>query len=232
MIRRNAGNFKQNKSFLSFIFMLTENNDAKQRIMDGAERLFFQYGVRSVSMDDVARDLAVSKKTLYQYFENKDELVTDVAAQSIQREMQMYVEVPQQASNAIEELYLISKCIRKTVDHMNPSLMYDLQKYHAQAWAHFSRFKQEFIRGMVTENIRRGKAEGYYRPNINEHILSILRVETVQLVFDQRAFPSSEFDFADVQMQLFDHFLHGLVTEKGRELYNHYTLNEAKQSHS
>ena len=127
-------------------------------------------------MDDVARELSMSKKTLYQYFENKDQLVEEVAAFSLLKEKEMYQDVPDKSENAIEELHLISKCIRQTVKHMNPSLMYDLQKYHSNAWGHFISFKNEFIRGMVSNNIKRGKREGYYRPELNEDVLSILRL--------------------------------------------------------
>ncbi len=204
----------------------------KQKIIDGAERLFFQYGVRSVSMDDVARELSVSKKTLYQYFENKDQLVLEVTKQRMLQEVHQYETIPSHAANAIEELSMISKCLKATVRHLNPSMLYDLQKYHNEAWNVFLDFKQGFIRGTISDNILRGKTEGYYRPEINEHILSILRVEIIQLTFDERIFPQEEFDFTEVQMQIFDVFVHGLLTEKGKQLYNQYIHSEAKQLHT
>lgn len=194
----------------------------KDKILEGAEKLFFQFGVRSVSMDDVARELSMSKKTLYQYFTNKDELISEVARVHMIAEKEEFTGIAKNTQNAIEELFNISLCMRDHMEKMNPSLMYDLQKYHATAWQHFVQYKNEFIRGTVIENIKRGKEEGYYRSEVDEEILSILRVETIQMVFDERFFPKARFHFPTVQMQVFDHFVHGLLTEKGTQLYKQY----------
>ncbi|MFY0600849.1 MAG: TetR/AcrR family transcriptional regulator [Cyclobacteriaceae bacterium] len=202
----------------------------KEKILEGAEKLFFQFGVRSVSMDDVARELSMSKKTLYQYFTNKDELVSEMARAHMAAEKQEFTDIARNTSNAIEELFNISICLREHMEKMNPSLIYDLQKYHSKAWQHFLDYKNEFIRGTVIDNIRRGKSEGHYRQEIDEEILSILRVETIQMVFDERFFPKAKFHFPTVQMQVFDHFVHGLLTEKGTQLYKQYQSQEAKQS--
>lgn len=209
---------------------LSESQQVKDKILEGAEKLFFQYGVRSVSMDDVARELSMSKKTLYQYFTNKDELVSEMARAYMLQEKGEYCNIANTTKNAIEELFNISVCLREHMEKMNPSLMYDLQKYHASAWQHFLDYKNEFIRGTVIENIRRGKKEGHYRSEIDEEILSILRVETIQMVFNESVFPKAKFHFPTVQMQVFDHFVHGLLTEKGTQLYKQYQSQEAKQS--
>ena len=86
----------------------------KDKIIEGAEKLFFQYGVRSVSMDDVARELSMSKKTLYQYFTNKEELVTEVARTHLISEKEQFQNIAQSAQNALEELFSISKCLQGT----------------------------------------------------------------------------------------------------------------------
>lgn len=199
----------------------------REKILEGAEKLFFQFGVRSVSMDDVARDLSMSKKTLYQYFKNKDELVSEVTREHMNTEKKEFCQIIDSTSNAIEELYNISNCMRQHMQNMNPSLMYDLQKYHPEAWQHFLDYKNEFIRGTVVNNIIRGKKEGYYRSEIDEEILSIIRVETIQNIFDNRIFPKDKFHFSDVQLQVFDHFVHGLLTEKGTERYKEYQLQKS-----
>ena len=194
----------------------------KDKIIEGAEKLFFQYGVRSVSMDDVARELSMSKKTLYQYFTNKEELVTEVARTHMIEEKREFQCIARNANNALEELFNISKCLREHMQDMNPALMYDLQKYHPEAWQHFLSYKNEFIRGSVIDNIRRGKAEGYYRSEIDENVIATIRVEVIQMSFDQHLFPKSEFKMIDVQMQVFQHFVYGLLTPQGYEKYKGY----------
>ncbi len=194
----------------------------KQKILEGAETLFMRYGVRSVSMDDVAREVSVSKKTIYQHFNHKDELVTEAAKNYLTGEMKEVSDITEQAADALEELFLLSKCIRQNISRVNPSLLYDLQKYHPEAWEVFKDYKDNFIRGKVMSNLIRGKKENLYRTEINETILSIMRVEQVQLIFDERAFPKSDFDFVDVQVQIFDHFIHGLLSDNGRNYYKKY----------
>ncbi|MEP4533683.1 MAG: TetR/AcrR family transcriptional regulator [Cyclobacteriaceae bacterium] len=198
----------------------------KEKIIEGAEKLFFQYGVRSVSMDDVSRELSMSKKTLYQYFTNKDELVTEVALFSIEKEKNQFDGLNEEAENAINELFLISACIKETVKNMNPSLIYDLRKYHPNGWEVFQNFKYEFIKGTVNENLKRGKAEGFYRKEIHCDVISTLRVETIQMVFDGAFANIQDITFTDIQLQVFDHFVHGLLTEKGLKQYQLYQKRE------
>jgi AcrR family transcriptional regulator len=200
----------------------------KQQIVEGAEKLFMQYGVRSVSMDDVAREVSMSKKTLYQHFSNKDSLVSEVSRQHMQKEQLQLKVVTENAQNAIEELHLLSGCMRENIIKMNPSLLYDLQKYHREAWDIFKEFKQNFVKGHLVNNLIQGIKEGYYRKEINPEILAIIRMESIEQIFNENIFPSSQFELFEVQMQVFDHFVHGLLTEKGKELYQQYQQLESK----
>ncbi len=203
----------------------------KDKILEGAHSLFIQYGVRSVSMDDVARALSMSKKTLYQHFSNKDDLVTEAVRLHMEREAKEFDDIHEEADNAIAELFLISRCMREHVLNLNPSLLYDLQKYHANAWELFQQFKKEYLMGQISRNLDRGIQEGFYRKEINAKVLAMYRVESVQLIFNDQLFPRPEFDFADVQMQVFDHFVHGLLSDLGRELYRtHLEMNSENHS--
>ncbi|MEQ8547684.1 MAG: TetR/AcrR family transcriptional regulator [Cyclobacteriaceae bacterium] len=200
----------------------------KQKIVEGAEKLFMQYGVRSVSMDDVAREVSMSKKTLYQHFSNKDALVSEVGRHHMEKEKIELSNATSQAQNAIEELHLLSRCMRENIFKMNPSLLYDLQKYHREAWDIFKEFKQSFVKGHIVKNLTQGIEEGCYRKEIDPEVLAIVRLETIQLIFNQEVFPSNTFNFSDVQLQVFDHFVHGILTEKGKKLYQQYQQLESK----
>nr|WP_281349583.1 TetR/AcrR family transcriptional regulator [Fulvivirga aurantia] len=191
--------------------------------------MFHKYGIRSVSMDDIARHLTVSKKTIYQYFKDKDEIVTLTLRAHMEMEMKEYDEVFEVATNAVEELALVSKCMRKDFKDMNPSLLFDMQKYHPGAWKIWLDFKNEFIKDHVVSNLKRGIEEGYFRKDIDVEVMAIFRVEQVQLAFDDSVFPSDQFDFKKVQMQFFNHFVHGIVTEKGLELFEAYLEKTLQQ---
>jgi hypothetical protein len=116
--------------------------------------------------------------------------------------------------------------MRSSLSKMNPSTLFDLQKFHPKAWDHFLDFKNEFIKGQVRENIVKGQSEGFYRKEIDPDILATFRVEQVQMIFDHKVFNHEVFDFLKVQMQLFDHFVHGLLTEKGKALYKQFLQEE------
>ncbi|MEM6642172.1 MAG: TetR/AcrR family transcriptional regulator [Bacteroidota bacterium] len=197
--------------------------EAKLKILAGAEALFLQYGIRSITMDDVARQCAASKKTLYQYFENKDALVLEVAAAHFERERAEFLKIEEEAEDAVHQLILVSQCLRNHMHKMNPSVLFDMQKYHSSSWQEYLQFKHEVIRGHIQANIERGKKEGLFKAELDAEMLSIMRVEQVQMVFNTSIFPADKFDFREVQMQIMDHFINGLLTEKGRRQYDAYT---------
>ena len=200
--------------------------ELKYKIVETAGYLFTKYGVRSVSMDDIARELSVSKKTIYQHYKEKDEIVLLATQLHMEAEKKEYNEIFDVASNAIEELAMISKCMRKNMAELNPSLLYDLKKYHRKAWEGYLAFKDEFIRDNIKRNIIRGIKEGHYREEMNAEIISICRMEQIQMAFDDRLFSTKEFDFKEVHVQMFDLFVNGIVTDKGRRLYQKYLLQQ------
>ena len=202
----------------------------RKRILEGADNLFKKYGVRSVTMDDVAREVSMSKKTLYQYFLNKDGLVTAVTHFQLELERTFFLEIERVSKDAIDEMHRIALCMRRCVEEMNPSLLFDLKKFHHKAWDKCKEFKIEFIRGTIERNLIKGVEEGYYRKELDIKVISRFRVEQVEMIFDQDIFSTSEFQLVKVQLSLFDHFIHGLLTESGRELYYTYLKTEEKQS--
>lgn len=194
----------------------------EEKILKEIGEMFMTYGVRSVSMDDIARHLGISKKTLYLQFKDKNELVEKVTEFVIEERRFEYDEVTKKATNAIEELFLMSKCLRTHVAALNPSLVFDLQKFHNSAWNMFLEFEHVTVYESIIDNLERGKAEGFFRADIHIKILSKLRVEQVHMSFDPHVFPKDEFDFTEVHMQMFDHFVYGLLTKKGLKLYEKY----------
>lgn len=195
-------------------------NETKEKILKSADELFNRYGIRSVSMDDIAQALSISKKTIYQYFKDKDELVTLITAAHIERDRVELTTVINEASDAIDELFKLSLCIRKHIKDVNPSLLFDLQKYHPNAWDLWLDYKNVFIKNSIHDVIIRGKKEGHFRESIDAEILATYRVEAIELTFNGKMFPTDKFDFTEVQMMIFDHFVHGLMTIKGQELYD------------
>jgi len=174
-------------------------------------------------MDDIANDLSISKKTLYQYFKDKDDVVNKTTKKIIQKEIDEFRQIIEKSKDAIDELFNVSLCLRRIVDEMNPALLFDLNKYHPEAWKIYLDFKEKYIYEMIVENLEKGVKEGYFRQDINAKILARLRVEEVQMCFDHKIFPRDRYDFKEVQMQIFDHFLHGILTQRGLKLFLVYS---------
>ncbi len=199
--------------------------EIKERIIAAADALFKKYGTRSVTMDDIARELSISKKTIYLYYKDKDEIVTLGTQAHIEQEEKEFVSISESSHSAIDEISKISQCIKKIVTEMNPSLLFDLQKYHHKSWDLYLNHKTKFIKNSVVNNLTRGVKEGYYRKEIDVEVMAIHRVAQVQMAFDDKIFPRDKFNFPDVQLQFFEHFIQGILTDKGRQSYKEYQLN-------
>ena len=197
----------------------------KEKITERAGELFMRYGIRSVTMDEIAREMAVSKKTLYQYFKDKDDVVRSATSFLIDCDKNEFFEIHEKSSNSIEELQMISQLIRQKIGDMNPSLLFDLQKYHPESWELYVAYKREML-GYIEENLRQGITEGYFRDNLDPRTIARMRMEMVQIAFDENVFPKTKFDFREVQIQFFDHFVEGIITEKGRKLFREYLNND------
>jgi TetR/AcrR family transcriptional regulator, cholesterol catabolism regulator len=204
-----------------------EETGTKEKILQGAVELFMKYGLRSISMDDIARHLTVSKKTLYQHFADKEDLITVVLSTHIEDSQRQYEGITRSSHNAIEELAQISQCLRKDMADTNPSVLFDLQKFHPRAWEVWISHKNKFIRESVVRNIKQGIEEGYFRPEVNPEVLAAIRIELISMGFDQTLFPQSTFSLAEVQSQIFDHFVYGLCTDKGKKLYQKHKEQHA-----
>jgi AcrR family transcriptional regulator len=207
-----------------------EEVDTKEKILKGAEDLFMRYGVRSISMDDIARHLSVSKKTLYQHFADKEDLVVAVSKGHLLRQDTLYKSLRESSANSIEHLAKISVCMKQEMEGVNPSMLFDIQKFHPRAWAVWNNFKKELIQELV-DSLSEGIEEGYVRDDINPEIFAVVRVELIQAAFNEESFPVKKFKLAEVQAQIFDHFVYGLVTEKGKKIYQK-TKNKASQPHT
>jgi AcrR family transcriptional regulator len=201
--------------------------EIKNRIVSGARELFFRYGVKSITMDEVAKNLGISKKTIYQFFEDKDELVYIVAKDHMAETEGVMKKITEIASDPIDEVLKISQHLRVIFQNINPSLLMEIQKHHAKAWKAFSDHKEKCIHSSLIQNLKSGIEKGLYRNEIDVEILSRLRLEEIQMSFNPLIFPTPKFNIQKVQLQFIEHFLYGICTLKGHKLINKYKqINE------
>lgn len=223
------GNFGNVKSFHSFAPLNFHEMDVKQRILEKAHELFMRYGIRSVSMDDIATTLAISKKTIYQFFTDKDELVDAVMDDEVNQTHTDCEFCKAKSKNAIDEMFLTMEQIYEQFSQLNPSVLYDMEKFHPHAYAKFRKMKDDYLSKVIADNIRRGIKEELYRPDINVEMMSRYRIETMMIPFALAATSPSKYNLADVTMETMEHFFIGLSTLKGYKLILKYKEEQIKK---
>jgi len=185
------------------------------KILQKAVGFFIKYGVKSVSMDDIARGLGISKKTLYQEVESKADLIKQALLFHIEYEKTFVTNARKEASDSVEEMVSISKFIINILRQHKPSLVYEVQKYYPEVWAMIQSFNKEFIGQFVLENIEAGIKEGYYREDINAIVMQRLYVARMPVLVDADIFPIDEFPRAELYEQFITHHMRGMMTSKG-----------------
>ena len=203
--------------------------DAKERILVKAHELFNRYGIRSVSMDDISVQLGMSKKTLYQYYVDKDELVNAVFEEVFSVNKAQCLECRAQGENVIHEVFLSFDRVQDMLTNMNPAVLYDMKKYHPGAFKKFQDFQNNFLYKMIRENNQRVIEEDLYRPDNDVQIKTRYRLHSIKLSFDPEVFPSNKPHIVQIEQQLMEHFLFGLATVKGQKLIQKYKNQRTKK---
>jgi TetR/AcrR family transcriptional regulator, cholesterol catabolism regulator len=201
--------------------------DVNERIQVKAHELFMQFGIRSVSMDDIASHLGMSKKTIYQYFADKDELVDAVIQAEIQDMQSDCMDFRKEAKDAVHEIFMTMEGIVEQLRHVNPVVIYDLEKFHFEAYQKFKAHKDKFLIKVIRENLEWGVREELYRPEINIDIIAQFRVESIMMGFNISALPLGKYNLADVTREILTHFVYGIASAKGVKLIQKY--NQQKQ---
>ena len=197
-----------------------------EQICDTATANFMAYGIRSVSMDDLAGAMGISKKTLYQYFNNKEELVFKAIVRHIEMERKHISSLIEKATDAVHEMVEVSRHSVRMFRSIKPALLHDLQKYYKTCWQEISDFQEGFIRSTIKENILRGMEEGYYRSDIDPEIISKLYVMKSHSLVDESAFPLGQFQRENLLKQHVTYHLYGILSIKGQAHLDDFRIFE------
>ena len=189
--------------------------ESKLKILTGAEALFLRYGFKSITMDDIARELGISKKTLYQYFTDKNDLVNQAVENHLSIEKESCLQLEESEKDPIAYLLAISNNFSSEEKHINPAVLFDLKKYFKEAWDKIELYSKEFIYGQVLQNLQQGKSKGLYRKEMNEKIIALHYVHMIQFMVNPENYHKEERNFNVVHKELMTYHLHGILTEKG-----------------
>ncbi|WP_229802481.1 TetR/AcrR family transcriptional regulator [Echinicola pacifica] len=191
--------------------------------MEIASDQFTRLGVRYVTMEDIAKASGVSKKTIYQEFKDKEELVIEAFSRSMDQDRAFFEGLIATEEDPIKVFREVSKYIRHRFSDINPLVLSEIQRYYPRCWKLCQDFKHNCAVKTIICVLERGKKTGVFRPEVNSEMLGLLRMNQISSTFDPNIYPPSKFSMVEVQMVLMDHFIHGILTDKGREQF--YKIN-------
>ena len=201
----------------------------KQHIISESIQLFLKFGVKSLTMEDIARKLGISKKTLYTHVKDKEDLLLQAVILFGKFEDKQLSEICSRGLNAIDESLEIKKWVLDMIQNIHPSVAYDIEKFYPAVSKRMKTSRHENVYRSIYQNIVKGQKEGLYRSDINADILAKLYIGRMESIFDQELFPSTTYNVSDVYMEWFIYHIHGMATSKGLQiLENNFKNNKTK----
>jgi AcrR family transcriptional regulator len=200
----------------------------KERILEKAGDLFMRYGIRSITMDEIAAQLGISKKTIYQFFTDKDAMVEAVVNEEMKRNEEGCRGFSETAENAVHEIFLAMDNMQEMLKTMNPQLIHDLEKHHPAAFKRLKHYKYQFLYSTIKENLDRGVKEEIYRNDLNTDLTTRHRIESAFMPFNQDAFPVNKYPMNQTCQELAVLFLHSISNVKGKQLIEKYLKERQK----
>lgn len=192
--------------------------ETKDKIIDEATRQFLQFGVRNVTMDGIASALGMSKRTVYETFKDKNELVNTCLKILNQKYKKRNEKLCCGSSNVIETIFLFMQEGIKSMNAINPVFFRDMEKLYPDTWNAIRENKEKEALRLSKELLQKGIKEGLFREEIHIPIIAKLFQEQIKLLADENVFPHDEYSFADVFQSLMINFMRGISTRKGIEL--------------
>ncbi len=184
-------------------------------ILEKAALIFMRYGIKSVTMDDIARELVISKKTLYKFFTDKNDLVRQIIESKLEFNRQECCMSQEHSENAIDAMFLINRTVRRQFANIHPSVFYDLQKYHQDAWRLLEIYRNEFIRGEIEENMTRGISEGFYRSNVDIPVTATFYMILIDRIISGELVIEQHFKYDTLFIELMRYHIRAIASEKG-----------------
>jgi TetR/AcrR family transcriptional regulator, cholesterol catabolism regulator len=185
-------------------------------LINRISEMYMRYGIKSITMDDLSTELGISKKTLYQHFKDKREVVEKVVHHLIETQkcgITGMLNTP--GTNAIDKLHLMTEFFAQHLKNTNPSLAYDLQKFYGDVWMEVVDFKREEIHRHIMDNIQAGIREGLYRDDLKYEIIARIYLSRLEMYQTDLWQPLEKYNLNEVFLTLFMYHIRGIANEKG-----------------
>lgn len=187
----------------------------KKDFLIEAVSVYMRLGIKSVTMDEMARQLGMSKKTIYTFVKDKNDLVEQCLDLSHNKEECDIHDICASNENAIDELLAVGELISSRLKAIHPSIFFDLKKYHPAVMQKFDKNKEAFIKPHVITNYEKGKKQGLYRENLNSEIVASMYLLFIDVLFKGDLFQDNKLSFHDIYSEYFRYHIRGLASDKG-----------------
>ncbi len=194
----------------------------KKEILDKVCLLYKNYGIKSITMDDAARHLGISKKTLYQHFSDKTHLVKEAVLAEVSSRLDKLAILNRQQTNAIEDLLDYYKIQLNLILDYKPNFIYDLKKYYPDIYENYVKIKRENILKGTIQNLEKGKKEGLFRKELDVDIISRLLLMRIEGMIHSGIFNTQELLSPKVFTELFYYHIYGIVSDKGKDYFENH----------
>jgi AcrR family transcriptional regulator len=198
-----------------------------KEIIVSAMEVFLRLGFKNVSMDDMAKELRMSKKTLYKYFSDKNDLVKQVIAMGIEMDRCEIQGSITKADNAIEELLGVTEHISVKMKQVHPSIFFELEKYYPESWVLFQEFRELFTCTCMLDNLHRGIKEELYRDNINTEVVARFFIDILDSVFKQSLDVNQQLSFVELHKSAVIYHLYSITNETGKTYLENKIINNS-----
>ena len=192
----------------------------KKKILEKATDMFLHLGFKSVTMDDLANEMGISKKTIYAHFENKTKLVEESTRQLFCSISLGIDHICTLQKNPIEELYEVKKFVMLNLKNEKSSPQHQLQKYYPKIYKNLHQKKYEIMQECVVKNIKKGIEQGLYRENLNIDFIARIYFSGGSCLRDNDLFPQDKFPMTSLMDEYLEYHLRGIATPKGRKVLN------------
>ncbi|QQS30112.1 MAG: TetR/AcrR family transcriptional regulator [Sphingobacteriales bacterium] len=194
-------------------------DETQKKILQQAFTLFTKFGIRNVSMDDIAAHLGVSKKTLYQHIDNKAELIHKAMELHLANECNVTNELYESAPNAIEEMLSIADHVCRQLSMMHPSAIYELKKYYPESWELLEQHRIEHIYGCIVQNINKGIKQGLYRNDLKPELIAGFYIAKTRTLIGDNFFTKTSYKPTEILLEMMQYHIYGIATPDGVEYF-------------
>ncbi|HCC71771.1 MAG TPA: hypothetical protein DEQ09_11565 [Bacteroidales bacterium] len=200
--------------------------DYRERITEEAAVLFMKYGIRAVTMDSIAHHLGMSKRTIYEQFADKDELLRSVVRNMTHRQKEVFLDIMKESDNVIETIFRILTLASSHFKTTNPTYLMDLKKYHYRVYEEICQKGDIRNMEMTEEILNRGIKEKIFRSDINVEIVNAGIHGAIDMTKDDQYLPEGKYSRMEIIENLLFNYLIGISTPQGQELINKYKNKE------